>query len=64
MATKTFLTQYNPFRFTRGHFPVKDYESMHDLLTNFLHLLERSKKEMFMRIFNEYLNKYIEEPSK
>jgi hypothetical protein len=44
-------------------FPVKDYESMLDLLTNIPDLLEPSKKERFMRIFSEYLNKYTEEPS-
>ena len=39
-------------------FPVEDYESMLDLLTNILDLLEPSKKETFLRIFSEYLNKY------
>ena len=34
-------------------FPVKDYESMLDLLTNIPDLLEPSKKEEFMRIFSE-----------
>ena len=42
-------------------FPVKAYESMLDLLTNITHLLEPSKKKTFMRIFNQYLNKYTEE---
>jgi hypothetical protein len=42
-------------------FPVKDYESMLDILTNIPDLLEPSKKERFMRIFSEYLNKYREE---
>jgi len=32
-------------------------------LTNIPDLLEPSKKERFMRIFSEYLNKYTEEPS-
>jgi hypothetical protein len=32
-----------------------------DLLTNIPDLLEPSKKEMFMRIFSKYLNKYTEE---
>jgi len=37
---------------------------MHDLLTNIPDLLELSKKEKFMGIFSEYLNKYTqEEPS-
>jgi len=45
-------------------FPVKDYESMLDLLTNIPDLLEPSKKERFMRIFSQNLNKYTEEPSK
>ena len=46
-------------------FPVKDYESMLDILTNIPDLLEPSKKERFIRIFSEYLNKYTEEkPSK
>jgi len=45
-------------------FPVKEYESMLDLLTNIPDLLEPSKKEKFMPIFSEYLNKYTqEEPS-
>jgi len=44
-------------------FPVKHYESMLDLLTNIPDLLEPSKKEKFMRIFSEYINKYTEEPS-
>ena len=44
-------------------FPVKHYESLFHL-TNIPHLLEPSKNETFMRIFNEYLYKYAEEPSK
>jgi len=44
-------------------FPVKDYESMLDLFTNVPYLLEPSKKEKFMRIIIQYLNKYTEEPS-
>jgi len=45
-------------------FPVKDYESMLDPFTNIPDFLEPSKKEKFMRIFSEYLNKYTqEEPS-
>jgi len=42
-------------------FPVKDYESMLDLLTNIPDSLEPSKKEKFMRIFSQYLNKYTQE---
>ena len=34
-----------------------------DLFTNIPDLLEPSKKEKFMRIFSEYINKYTEEPS-
>jgi len=46
-------------------FPVKDYGSLFDLVTNIPNLLGQSKKEMFMHLFSEYLNKYIEEdPSK
>jgi len=44
-------------------FPVKDYESMLDLITNISDLLEPFKKEKFIRTFSEYLNKYSEEPS-
>jgi len=44
-------------------FPVKDFVSMLDL-TNIPDLLEPFKKESFMRIYSEYLNKYTEEPSK
>jgi len=45
-------------------FSVKDYDSMLDL-TNIPDVLEPSKKEGFMRIFSEYLNRYTEvEPSK
>jgi hypothetical protein len=32
-----------------------------DLVTNIPHLLKPSKKEKFMRIFSEYLNKYAQE---
>jgi len=46
-------------------FPVKDYESLFYLVTNIPSLLGPSKKETFMRLFNEYINKYTEEePSK
>jgi hypothetical protein len=41
-------------------FPVKEHKS--DFITN-IHLLEPSKQETFLRIFNENLNKY-REPSK
>jgi len=36
---------------------------MLDILTNIPDLLELSKKERFVRIFSNYLNKYTEEPS-
>jgi hypothetical protein len=45
-------------------FPVKDNQSLLDLLTNFPDLLEPSKKEKFMRVFSKYLNNYTEETSK
>jgi hypothetical protein len=32
-----------------------------DLVTNIPHLLEPSKKDSFMRIFGEYLNKYAQQ---
>jgi hypothetical protein len=42
-------------------FPVKNLESMLDLVTDIPHLLKPSKKERFMRIFSEYLNTYAQE---
>ena len=58
--------QHNTYRLDSQEviFPVKDYESLFDLVTNIPYLLKSSKKERFMRLFNEYLNKYAEEPNK
>jgi len=39
-------------------FPVKHYESVYDLLTNLPYLWELYKKEKFISIFSEYINKY------
>jgi hypothetical protein len=45
-------------------FPIKHYESMFDLLKNIPLLLEPSRKENFIRIFSEYINKYPEQSNK
>jgi hypothetical protein len=39
-------------------FPVKHYESVHDLLANMPYFREPYKKDKFISTFNEYINKY------
>jgi hypothetical protein len=52
--------QYNALRLnsTEINFPLKHYESIYDFFINLPHLSESSKKEKFISIFGEHLNKY------
>jgi hypothetical protein len=60
--------QYNKLRYdpTVNQFHVKHYESLYDLVINRPQFQESSKRETFMKIFSEYLHKYMppDEPSK
>ena len=39
-------------------FPVKHYESVHDLVAHLPYFREPCKKDKFISTFNEYINKY------
>jgi len=39
-------------------FPVKHYESVHDILAHLPYFREPYKKDKFISTFNEYINKY------